>query len=142
GARATGVASRIKSIWNYTWQKGGRPVLGQMAHLVASITFDIARSCVMQAVVGVGVTPLGYGNGFLQSLRLCSGNIPFNTPGPGDLVGLFYSNRMGVCIPLRQGIIIQEASLCLVVLSVFSMLASYASRAAETLSSTSFLMAA
>ncbi|GKD13623.1 hypothetical protein Tco_1198030 [Tanacetum coccineum] len=37
--------------------------------------------------------PLGYGNGFLQSLS------------PGDLVGLFYPNRLGVYIPSRQGVI-------------------------------------
>ncbi|GJR82589.1 hypothetical protein Tco_0153374 [Tanacetum coccineum] len=87
GARATGVAPRIKLIWNSTWRMGGRPcrslgntygnslttgisssmtnyrywlliassgwpfvfaVLGQMAHLVASITLNSARSCVMQ----------------------------------------------------------------------------------------------
>nr|GEV24819.1 hypothetical protein [Tanacetum cinerariifolium] len=30
---------------------------------------------------------------------------------PGDLIGLFYSNRLGVCIPPRQGIISQGVSL-------------------------------
>ncbi|GJT82919.1 hypothetical protein Tco_1057261 [Tanacetum coccineum] len=83
GARATSAAPRIKSIWNSTWQIGGRPgrssgktsgnslttgmtsycywlqvassgwpfvsaVPGQMTHLVASMTLDSARSCVMQ----------------------------------------------------------------------------------------------
>ncbi|GJZ03578.1 hypothetical protein Tco_0536853 [Tanacetum coccineum] len=37
--------------------------------------------------------PLGYGNGFLQSLS------------PGDHVGLFHPNRLGMCIPSGQGVI-------------------------------------
>ncbi|GJR53380.1 hypothetical protein Tco_1403901 [Tanacetum coccineum] len=49
GARATGVVPGIKLIWNSTWRTGGRPVLGQMAHLVTSITLNSARSCVMQS---------------------------------------------------------------------------------------------
>ncbi|GJX00815.1 hypothetical protein Tco_0184728, partial [Tanacetum coccineum] len=62
GARATGAAPRIKSIWNSTWRTGGRlgrssgktfgnsltTVPGLMTHLVASLTLDSARSCVMQ----------------------------------------------------------------------------------------------
>nr|GEV57122.1 hypothetical protein [Tanacetum cinerariifolium] len=62
-ARATGAAPGIKSIWNSTWRTGGRPgsssgktsrnflttVSSQMTHLVASITLDSARSCVMQS---------------------------------------------------------------------------------------------
>ncbi|GKA92391.1 hypothetical protein Tco_0814316 [Tanacetum coccineum] len=66
GAQARGVVPGIKLIWNSTWRTGGRPVLGQMAHRVASITLDSARSYVMQSafltqgivstVVGVDVT--------------------------------------------------------------------------------------
>ncbi|GKC25221.1 hypothetical protein Tco_1027371, partial [Tanacetum coccineum] len=62
GARATGAAPGIKSIWNSTWRTGGRPgrssgktsenplttVPGQMTHLVASLTLDSARSYMMQ----------------------------------------------------------------------------------------------
>nr|GEU34469.1 hypothetical protein [Tanacetum cinerariifolium] len=57
---------------------------------------------------------------------------------PDDLVGLLYSNRFGIRIPPGQGIL--GVSLGLVVLSVFAMLAACASRAAETLSATSFLI--
>nr|GEW03632.1 hypothetical protein [Tanacetum cinerariifolium] len=57
---------------------------------------------------------------------------------PGDLVGLLYSNKFAIGIPPGQGIL--GVSLGLVVLSVFSMLAACASRAAKTLSTTSFLM--
>ncbi|GKC45744.1 hypothetical protein Tco_1063466, partial [Tanacetum coccineum] len=67
-ARAISAVLGIKSIWNSTWRMGGRPgrssgktsgnslttgissVLGQMAHLVSSITLNSARSCVMQSV--------------------------------------------------------------------------------------------
>nr|GEY59396.1 hypothetical protein [Tanacetum cinerariifolium] len=48
GARATGVTTGIKLIWNYTWRIGGGPVPGQMTYLVASMTLDSVRSCVMQ----------------------------------------------------------------------------------------------
>ncbi|GKF92656.1 hypothetical protein Tco_0279375, partial [Tanacetum coccineum] len=64
--------------------------------------------------------PLGYGNGFLQSLSqvvkfvfhfldfssraILIGQEPFQF-GPGDPVGLFYPNRLGVCIPPGQGIV-------------------------------------
>ncbi|GJZ81864.1 hypothetical protein Tco_0646858 [Tanacetum coccineum] len=54
--------------------------------------------------------PLAYGNGFLQRLRLQRSNISFNTSSPGDLIGLFYSNRLGICIPPGQGIIGQSTS--------------------------------
>ncbi|GKC26899.1 hypothetical protein Tco_1034193 [Tanacetum coccineum] len=52
--------------------------------------------------------PLGYGNGFLQSLSsraILIGQEPFQF-GPGDPVGLFYPNRLGVCIPPGQGVIV------------------------------------
>ncbi|GJT49902.1 hypothetical protein Tco_0976059 [Tanacetum coccineum] len=82
GARATGAILGIKSIWNSTCKReegqitsSGWPfvsaVLGQMAHLDASITLDSARSYVMQStfltqgtlviivtVVGASVTVL------------------------------------------------------------------------------------
>nr|GEW46015.1 reverse transcriptase domain-containing protein [Tanacetum cinerariifolium] len=62
GARATGAARGIKSIWNSTWRIGGRTgkslgktfgdslttVLGLVAHLVTSLKLDNARSCMMQ----------------------------------------------------------------------------------------------
>ncbi|GJT28012.1 putative reverse transcriptase domain, reverse transcriptase zinc-binding domain protein [Tanacetum coccineum] len=64
--------------------------------------------------------PLGYGNGFLQSLSqvvkfvfhfldfssraILIGQEPFQF-GPGDPVGLFNPNRLGVCIPPGQGVI-------------------------------------
>ncbi|GJZ46832.1 reverse transcriptase domain-containing protein [Tanacetum coccineum] len=64
--------------------------------------------------------PLGYGNGFLQSLSqvvnfvfyfldfssraILIGQEPFQF-GLGDPVGLFYPNRLGICIPPRQGVI-------------------------------------
>ncbi|GJV83826.1 hypothetical protein Tco_1523724 [Tanacetum coccineum] len=58
----------------------------------------------------------------------------------GDPVGLFYSNRLGVCIPPGQDII--GVSLGLVFLSVFAMLAACASRAASMLLAISCWMAA
>nr|GEU42601.1 hypothetical protein [Tanacetum cinerariifolium] len=61
-ARAIGAAPRINLTWNSTGRIGGRPgsslgktfrnslttVPSQMTHLVASITLDSSRSCVMQ----------------------------------------------------------------------------------------------
>nr|GEX13357.1 hypothetical protein [Tanacetum cinerariifolium] len=54
---------------------------------------------------------------------------------PGDPIGLFYSNRLSVCIPPRQGIIGQGISLgpvFLLGLLAFAMAAACASRAAGT----------
>nr|GEV58776.1 hypothetical protein [Tanacetum cinerariifolium] len=51
----------------------------------------------------------------------------------GDLVGLLYPNRLGICIPPGQGIVRQRVSLdprFLLGLSVFAMIAASASRAA------------
>ncbi|GJS56215.1 hypothetical protein Tco_0629577 [Tanacetum coccineum] len=84
---------------------------------------------------------LGYGNCFLQSLRLRSSNISFNTSGPCDLIGLFYSNSLGVCIPPGQGIIgVSLGPVFLLGLSVFVMVVACASRVAATLSATSSRM--
>ncbi|GJY59843.1 hypothetical protein Tco_0459735 [Tanacetum coccineum] len=58
-----------------------------------------------------------------ESLQFC----------PGDPIGLFYCDGLGLCIPPRQGIIGQGISLGLVFLlglSAFAMAAAYASRAA------------
>ncbi|GKE36794.1 hypothetical protein Tco_1460199 [Tanacetum coccineum] len=52
---------------------------------------------------------------------------------PSDHVGLFYSNRLGICIPPRQGIIGERVSLgsvFLLGLLVFAMVTACASRAA------------
>nr|GEW61252.1 hypothetical protein [Tanacetum cinerariifolium] len=57
---------------------------GHVAHIVASITLDNARSYVMQAIVGGGV----------MSLRFRGGNIPFNTSRPSfGLLGLSPDTR-------------------------------------------------
>ncbi|GJV84538.1 hypothetical protein Tco_1524436 [Tanacetum coccineum] len=64
---------------------------------------------------------------------------------PSDLIGLFYSNRLGVRIPPGQGIISQGVPVgpvFLLGLLVLAIVAACASRAATTLSATSFLMAA
>ncbi|GJZ04542.1 hypothetical protein Tco_0537817 [Tanacetum coccineum] len=63
----------------------------------------------------------------------------------GDLVVLFYSNRLGVCIPPGQDVISQGVpvgSVFLLGLLVLAIVVAYASRSATTLSATSFLMAA
>ncbi|GKF05186.1 hypothetical protein Tco_0035854, partial [Tanacetum coccineum] len=60
-----------------------------------------------------------------------------------DPVGLFYPNRLGICIPPRQGIIgVSLGSVFLLGLPVFAMVAACASRAAAILSTTSCQMAA
>nr|GEW30018.1 hypothetical protein [Tanacetum cinerariifolium] len=60
-----------------------------------------------------------------------------------DLVGLFYSYRLGVCIPPGQGVIgVSLGSVFLLVFLVFAMVVACVSRAAATLSTTNFLMAA
>nr|GEX02211.1 hypothetical protein [Tanacetum cinerariifolium] len=58
---------------------------------------------------------------------------------PGDPIGLFYFDRLSVCIPPRQGIIGQ---VFLLGLSAFAMAAACASRAAATPSVISFRMVA
>nr|GEZ75100.1 hypothetical protein [Tanacetum cinerariifolium] len=153
-------------------------VPGQMIHLVASMTLDSARSCVMQGVflkqgkasivlvvIDVIIGVIVVVGGFSYIIKLSFVII-------GDLVALFYSNRLGVCIPPRQGVIANEAnySFCtvevekmtayelfivsflatrvslglvfLLVFSVFAMVAACVFRAVTTLSATNFLMAA
>nr|GEW69376.1 hypothetical protein [Tanacetum cinerariifolium] len=69
----------------------------------------------------------------------------WNLLTPGDPIGLFYSNRLSVCILPRQGIIGQGFSLgpvFLLGLSAFAMAAAYASRVAATPSVISCRMAA
>nr|GEW47357.1 hypothetical protein [Tanacetum cinerariifolium] len=69
----------------------------------------------------------------------------WNLLTPGDPTGLFYSDRLSVCIPPRQGIIGQGISLGLVFLlglSAFAMAAVCGSRAAATHSVISFRMVA
>ncbi|GKE47198.1 hypothetical protein Tco_1478456 [Tanacetum coccineum] len=69
----------------------------------------------------------------------------WNLLTPSDLIGLIYSNRLGVCIPPGQGIISQGVPVgpvFLLGLLVLAIVAAWASRAATTLSATSFLMAA
>ncbi|GJT37655.1 hypothetical protein Tco_0937520 [Tanacetum coccineum] len=64
---------------------------------------------------------------------------------PSDLIGLFYSNRLGVRIPPGQGIISQGVlvgSVFLLGLLVLAIVVACASRAAATMSATSFLMEA
>nr|GEV38885.1 hypothetical protein [Tanacetum cinerariifolium] len=61
----------------------------------------------------------------------------------GDLVGLFYSNRLSVCIPPGQGVIgVSLGPVFLLVFLVFSMVAACVFRATATISATNFLMAA
>nr|GEX38869.1 putative ribonuclease H-like domain-containing protein [Tanacetum cinerariifolium] len=85
-------------------------VPGQMTHFVASLTLDstswggsvspegflpsillLLMIIVVAAIVFtvILVVVVGYGNGFLQSLRIFSGNISFNTPGRISLEELF-----------------------------------------------------
>nr|GEU43282.1 hypothetical protein [Tanacetum cinerariifolium] len=152
GARATGAALGIKSIWNSTWRTGGRPgkslgktsrnplttTLGHMIHLVASTKLDSARSYVMhgafltQGKASIIPTVFSWGGsisleGFLPSILLLAVIIVavaivvmvilvvvdviiglIIIGGEGDLVGLFYSNRLGVYIPPGQGVIGRE----------------------------------
>nr|GEU50631.1 hypothetical protein [Tanacetum cinerariifolium] len=62
---------------------------------------------------------------------------------PGGPVGLFYSDRLGVCIPPGQGIVgVSLGLVFLLELSVFAILASCASRAEAIPSTISFRMAA
>nr|GEZ71686.1 hypothetical protein [Tanacetum cinerariifolium] len=59
----------------------------------------------------------------------------WNLLTPGDPIGLFYSDRLSVCFPPRQGIISQGISLgpvFLLGLSAFAMAAACTSRAATT----------
>ncbi|GKD80598.1 hypothetical protein Tco_1347437, partial [Tanacetum coccineum] len=68
----------------------------------------------------------------LISRAILIGQEPFQF-SPGDLISLFYSDRLGVCIPPGQGIVGQGISLgpvFLLGLSAFVMAAAYASRAA------------
>ncbi|GJY28532.1 hypothetical protein Tco_0404299, partial [Tanacetum coccineum] len=65
----------------------------------------------------------------------------WNLLTPGDLIGLFYSNRLGICIPPGQGII-DQVPFCPVFLSVLAIVAACASRAAATPSAISCRMAA
>ncbi|GJT69123.1 hypothetical protein Tco_1028409 [Tanacetum coccineum] len=61
-----------------------------------------------------------------------------------DPVGLFYYNGLGVCIPPGTSLIIRVSlgSVFLLGLSAFAIVAACASRAAATLSATSYWMAA
>nr|GEV42283.1 hypothetical protein [Tanacetum cinerariifolium] len=154
---------------NVTIASSGWPfvstVPGQMTHLVASMTLDSARSCVMQGAFLTQVTvsniPIVFSwggsispEGFRPSILLLTGIVVavaivvdaiirivvvvVGVPSiiklafviTGDLVGLFYSNRLGVCIPPEQGVI------------VFAMIAACVSRAAVILSAANCLMAA
>ncbi|GKD88935.1 hypothetical protein Tco_1364442, partial [Tanacetum coccineum] len=113
----------VSSGWSFV-----SAVLGQMTYLVASLALDSARFLASYSAVG---DDHGYGS------YCCSYS--------GDPVGLFHSNRLGVCISPGQGIIEYGVSLgpmFLLGLSVLAMLAACASRAAATLSVISCRMAA
>nr|GEU86162.1 hypothetical protein [Tanacetum cinerariifolium] len=187
-ARATGAAPGTNSIWNSTWRTGAGSSSGktsenslttvpsQLTHLVASITLDSARLCVMQGVfltqgtvssipnvlswgrsirpegfqpsimlltviivtvaivvavvlvivdtiIGIVVVVFGAPSIIKLEFVITGSNGSFNTLGPGGIIGLFYSNRLGVCIPPGQGIIgVSLGSVFLLRLSVFAWL--------------------
>ncbi|GJU32473.1 hypothetical protein Tco_1176062 [Tanacetum coccineum] len=84
---------------------------GQMTYPVANLTLDSTRFLAFYSIDG----DHGYG-------CYCCGLL-------GDPVGLFYPNRLGICIPPRQGIIgISLGPMFLLGLPVLAMLAACASR--------------
>ncbi|GJS33352.1 hypothetical protein Tco_0531734 [Tanacetum coccineum] len=152
-------------------------VPGQMTYLVASLTLDSARSCVMQGTFltqvkassipiiftwGDSISP----EGFLSSILLLVVIIVMVVitvilvvvvVGKGWAYEFHQDKASSVRVPVANFTLqssvqfLQEntdsvrASPCpvfLLVLSAFAMVATYASRAAKTLSATSFLMAA
>nr|GEX42261.1 hypothetical protein [Tanacetum cinerariifolium] len=156
GAHATGAAPGVKSIWNSTWRIGGRlggslrktsgnsltTVLGLVAHLVTSLTLNSARSCMMQ------------GASFTQG-KVFSIHTVFSWGGsisPGDflrfiMLSLVIIIAVVVVVAVIMVVVVvgegvSPSRVFLLALSAFSMVAAYASKAAVTLSTTSFLMAA
>nr|GEV65318.1 reverse transcriptase domain-containing protein [Tanacetum cinerariifolium] len=93
--------------WSFVFK-----VLGQMTYLVASLTLDSANSCVMQgasctqrkismivvivAIVRVVIVVVIIGVVVFSDV---SSVLKLSFLIIGDLIGLFYSNRLGVCIP-------------------------------------------
>ncbi|GKB06952.1 hypothetical protein Tco_0835185 [Tanacetum coccineum] len=122
------------------------------------------------AVVGVGVTVVVVVAGivvvvesssvvklsFVMAVKhclQCSGIVPDESlPRVGrTMFGTMFGNRtinswnlltLGICIPPGQGIVSQVGPVFLLGLLVFAIVAAYASRAAVTMSATSFLLAA
>nr|GEV21716.1 hypothetical protein [Tanacetum cinerariifolium] len=108
--------------------------------IVAVILVVVAIDAIVAVVIVVAS---------IESLRFWSSNVSFNALGkslnesfhnfldvcPGDAIGLFYFDRLSVCIPPRQVIIGQGISLgpvFLLGLSAFAIASACASRAAAT----------
>ncbi|GKA32771.1 hypothetical protein Tco_0719138 [Tanacetum coccineum] len=133
-AAATGAAPGFRQPFRY--RKSGWPlvlaVLGQMAHLVASITLNSTRSDGVAAVAAYALTA--------SCLRLCCGGpssvlcylIPLDLWANVNVLPLKFVLRGGVPVGL----------VFLLGLLVSAIVAACASRAVVTLSTTSFLMAA
>ncbi|GKE38466.1 hypothetical protein Tco_1461871 [Tanacetum coccineum] len=117
-------------------------VPGLMTHLVASLTLDSERSCVMQ---GEFLTQ-GKASS-IPTIFSCGDSISPDGFLPSIMLLLVIIVAVAIVVTVILVVVVggEGVPLCpvfLLVFSVFSMVAAYASRAAATLSATSFLMVA